>query len=95
VRDRPPYEQSFVDVSFEAFLADPIGQARAIYAAAGDELTPEAEAILRHWGADNNKGKHGSHTYEAADFGFDLDDLYRRLGFYIEKFNIPCRFNKG
>jgi len=64
---------------------------RAIYSLAGDELSPEGETRMRQWLADHRRDRHGTHRYDAADFGFVTDDLYRRLAFYIERFCIPCR----
>ena len=91
MRDRPAYEQSFIDIGFDALMVDPIAQVRAIYSLAGDELSPEGETRMRQWLADHRRDRHGTHRYDAADFGFVTDDLYRRLAFYIERFGIPCR----
>jgi hypothetical protein len=89
VDDRPKDDPRFVDVLFGDFLADPIGVVRQIYTASGDELSPDAEAAMKAWIADNRQEKHGGHSYVAEDFGLDTDDLRRRVAFYQERFGVP------
>lgn len=90
VEDRPENDSRFVDVLFADFLADPIGVVRRIYAAAGDELSPQAEAAMSAWIADNRQEKHGPHDYAAEDFGLDVADLRRRFQFYQDRFGVPA-----
>jgi hypothetical protein len=89
VEDRPQDDSDFVDLQFADLLADPLACVKRIYAAAGDELTPEAQAAMQVWIDDNRQGKHGGHAYAAEDFGLDVGDLRRRLGFYQDRFGIP------
>jgi hypothetical protein len=89
VEDRPQDERRFVDIQFTDLVADPLGCVRRIYAAAGDTLSPAAEAAMQAWIDDNRQGKHGGHDYAAEDFGLDVADLRRRLDFYRERFAIP------
>jgi len=89
VDDRPPGDPRFVDIQFADLLADPIGCVRRIYAASGDVLTPQAEASMAAWSAENRQEKHGRHDYQAADFGLDVADLRRRLAFYQEAYDVP------
>jgi sulfotransferase family protein len=89
VDDRPADDSRFVDIAFADLVADPIGCVRRIYAAAGDELSPEAEAAMSAWIADNRQAKHGRHEYAAEDFGLDVADLRQRFRFYQERFGIP------
>ena len=44
---------------------------------------------MQVWIDDNRQGKHGGHDYAAQDFGLDIGDLRRRLGFYQDRFTIP------
>ena len=44
---------------------------RTLYAALGDEFTPEAEAGMRAWLADNPQGKFGRHEYKLAEYGLN------------------------
>ncbi|QQQ19773.1 sulfotransferase [Brevundimonas vitis] len=87
--DRPDDDPRFVDIQFTDLIADPLGCVRQIYAASGDILSPEAEAAMTAWIADNRQGKHGGHDYAAEDFGLDAGDLRRRLGDYQARFGIP------
>jgi hypothetical protein len=89
VEDRPEDDRRFVDIQFSDLIADPLGCVRRIYAAAGDTLSPEGEAAMQAWIDDNRQGKHGGHDYAAQDFGLDIGDLRRRLGFYQDRFAIP------
>lgn len=89
VDDRPPGDPRFVDIQFTDLLADPLGCVRRIYAAAGDDLSPEAGASMAAWIADNAQAKHGRHDYAAEDFGLDVADLRQRLAFYQARYNIP------
>lgn len=89
VEDRPKDDRRFVDIQFADLIADPLDCVRRIYAASGDTLGPEAEAAMRAWIDDNRQGKHGGHDYAAEDFGLDIGDLRRRLGFYQDRFSIP------
>ncbi|TCS08140.1 sulfotransferase [Caulobacter sp. BK020] len=89
VEDRPKDEGRFVDIQFTDLIADPLGCVRRIYAVAGDVLSPEAETAMQAWIDDNRQGKHGGHDYAAEDFGLDVGDLRRRLGFYQDRFSIP------
>lgn len=89
VEDRPQDDSAFVDIQFADLLADPLACVKRIYAVAGDELTPEAQAAMQVWIDDNRQGKHGGHAYAAEDFGLDVGDLRRRLGFYQDRFGIP------
>ncbi|HET6970771.1 MAG TPA: sulfotransferase [Phenylobacterium sp.] len=90
VDDRPPGDPRFVDIQFPDLVADPVGCVQRIYAAAGDELSPEAEARMGAWIADNRQEKHGRHAYAAEDFALDVGDLRRRFDFYQQRFAIPA-----
>jgi Sulfotransferase family len=89
MEDRPAHDPRFVDIQFADLIANPIGMVRRIYAASGDALSSEAEARMRAWGADNRQEKHGRHDYDAADFGFDLADLRRRVATYQARYDVP------
>lgn len=89
MEDRPAHDPRFVDIQFADLIADPIGMVRRIYAASGDQLSSDAEARMRAWSADNRQEKHGRHDYDAADFGFDLADLRRRVAAYQARYDVP------
>jgi hypothetical protein len=87
VRDREllPAAQS-IDVRFHEFNADDMGWVRRIYALAGHEFTPAAQAAMAAFVAENPRGKEGKVLYDLADFGLREDELRARLRFYSERF---------
>lgn len=77
-----------VDSHYAETMRDPIGSMRKLYAALGDEFTPEAEAGMRAWLADNPQGKFGKHEYKLAEYGLSkekLDPLFER---YLSEYEV-------
>ncbi|GAA0375767.1 sulfotransferase family protein [Acrocarpospora corrugata] len=89
VRDRGAADRRFVDVHFAQLNADPMATIRRIYAAADAELTPETERLMTVWYPRHRRGRHGVHTYEAADFGLNVHALRERFAFYSDRYGIP------
>jgi hypothetical protein len=79
-------DDRFHDIGFTAFQADPIGEVRGLYEWLGRDLTPETEARMRAWRADNPRDKHGSHSYDGDEFGLTEERLAQRFGPYRERF---------
>ena len=77
-----------VDIAFDAFMADPIGQIRRIYESWDAELTPAVEADMRGFLAANAVDKHGRHRYSFADTGLDEGALRERGKRYTEYFDV-------
>jgi hypothetical protein len=78
-----------IDVQYEAFMGDPFGELGRIYEQWGAELTPDAEARMRAFLADNTRDKHGVHRYSFADSGLDEGALRERASRYTEFFDVP------
>jgi hypothetical protein len=78
-----------VDVQFQALMDDPFGTIRTVYDSMGAELTPDAEARMRTFLADNARDKHGVHRYTLADTGLDAGELLERARRYLEYFDVP------
>jgi hypothetical protein len=76
------------DVHYAALMRDPIPTMRKLYAALGDEFTPEAEASMRAWLADNPQGKFGKHEYKLAKFGLTPEGLRPRFERYLAEYDI-------
>lgn len=87
VRARLPAGRVF-DMHFQEFIRDEIAMVRRIYAHAGWELEPEAEARMRRFLAANPKDKHGAHRYTLADAGLDPATERARYGAYQERYGI-------
>ncbi len=90
VRDieQVPADQRF-DVHFDEFMADDLGMAQQIHAAAGIEPDGALRSDLQHF-----LDTHGRHQYGAIDhdlrrdFGADIDALRERFAFYTDHVRI-------
>ena len=70
-------------------MADPVVSIEAAYAQIGREMTGEhRQAVLGYLEA-KPRGKHGTHSYTAADWGFDVDTVRRELAPYLDRFAVP------
>ena len=65
-------------MAYKAIARDPIAAVQGIYAFAGIDWTPAAEAGMRQWLAENPADKHGRHSYTLADYGL-TDDRVREV----------------
>lgn len=80
--------QALHDVRYAELMRDPIGEIRRLYAWAGDELTPEAEAAMTAWLADNPQGALGHHTYSLEQFGLSAADLEPAFAEYLAAVDV-------
>lgn len=81
-------DERFVDVPYDALVADPVGTVRAAYARFGEELSPAAEAGMQRYVDDHPRGEHGSHAYDVGALGLDPGALAERFSAYRERFDI-------
>ncbi|MGH3361809.1 MAG: sulfotransferase family protein [Nocardioides sp.] len=66
----------FVDVSYDDFVADPVGTTRGIYEAFDLDWTPDVEAGVTAIDAESRSGgKRPRHAYSLADYGLTEDDV--------------------
>ena len=86
-RDRLGHER-IIDSHYAELIRDPIPTMRALYAALGDPFTPEAEAAMRAWLADNPQGKFGKHEYKLAKFGLTPEGLRPRFERYLAEYEV-------
>ncbi|MBV1690642.1 sulfotransferase [Novosphingobium sp. G106] len=78
-------------VRYKDFVADPIGTIRGYYEFAGRELTPQAEAAMRGYLANNKGDRHGKFEYSTqtlVDAGFDIDELNEEFREFRERFGV-------
>ena len=68
------------DVRFPDLMADPVAAIAGAYAGIGREMTGEHRAAVVRYLDDKPRGKHGTHRYTAADWGFDADVVRGRPG---------------
>jgi hypothetical protein len=83
---RASREERFLDVYYGELVADPMAQVRRIYAHAGLDLTPEAEARMREWAVENERDRRPVHAYTLEEFGYTEADLRRTFSAYWERF---------
>jgi len=83
----------FVDVHFQSLLADPVGSIEQAYARMQREFTSEHAERIRAYLAHKPRGKLGVHSYRAADWGFDVEELRGRLSPYIDHFGVTLEKN--
>jgi Sulfotransferase family len=82
---------SIHDVQYADTMRDPMSVVRGIYAEFGEPLTAEAEAAMQGYMGANPKGKHGSHSYDLAEFGLSVEGVRERFKDYIESCDIPLK----
>ncbi|MFC5178073.1 sulfotransferase family protein [Nocardioides taihuensis] len=77
VAARPSYDPAqFVDVEYDAFVTDPVGTTRRIYASFGLDWTPAAAAAIGEIDAESRRGgKRPSHRYSLDDYGLTEDEV--------------------
>lgn len=77
------------DVRFTDLMDEPVEAIRAAYTQIGRELTDEHAGAITDYLQAKPRGKHGSHTYTAEEWGFDADELRRSMALYLDTFSIP------
>jgi hypothetical protein len=82
-------EDQVVDVQFADFMADPFATIGRVYERLGLELTPDAEARMRAFLAQNPRDKFGNHVYTWADTNLDEGEWRARAQRYQEYFDVP------
>lgn len=80
-------EYRFFDIYFQPFQKDPWPILAQLYAFLGEDLAPAALERMETWRRGTPRDKHGSHRYDAAEFGIDPDELRRRFAFYSNRFS--------
>jgi hypothetical protein len=77
-----------IDSHYADLVRDPIGQMRKLYAQMGDELTPEAEAAMQAWLAENPQGRFGKHEYKLEQYGTSKDKIAPMFEHYLSEYDI-------
>lgn len=78
-------------VRYKDFVHDPIGTIRGYYEFTGRELTPQAEAAMRDYLANNKGDRHGKFEYSTkilTDAGYDIDELNEEFRPFRERFGV-------
>jgi hypothetical protein len=80
--------ERFVDVHYRSLVEDPVGTIRALYRGMGREFAGEHAERIRAYLAEKPRGKFGTHRYTAEEWGFEPDELRRRLSPYIDHYGV-------
>jgi hypothetical protein len=81
-------DRRFFDIHFAPFQKDPFPVLEKLYDFLGEELTDEARRRMQACRESMARDRHGGHSYDAADFGIDLNELRPRFRFYSDRFNV-------
>jgi hypothetical protein len=78
-------DDRFFDIDFRAMQSDPIGEVGRLYDWLGEPVTPEFEAGMRRWWADNAEHREQNVHPEPAEFGLDLEEVRTRFAGYATR----------
>jgi len=81
----------YTDVAYLDLVRNPMGVVGQIYARLGEQLSPEAEAKMERFLAENPQGKWGRHKYSLADFGLQPEAIDEQFRFYTERYDMDAR----
>lgn len=76
------------DLHYADMTRDPIATMRRLYAWLGDDYTPQTEAAMRQWLADNPQGKWGKHAYKLEQWGLSPETLAPLFADYLSNCDI-------
>ncbi len=81
-------EDRVIDVHYDALMNDPMATMKRLYAALGDEWTPEAEAGIQGWLDDNPQNKFGKHEYKLGQYGLTMEQLEPMFERYLSRYDV-------
>ncbi len=81
-------EHSMADLHYAELLNNPIAAMRSLYAALGDDFTPEAESAMQAWLEDNPQNKFGKHEYKLDQYGLSVEALKPLFERYLSHYNV-------
>lgn len=84
VRRTAPAAQ-FLDVQFVDTVKRPMDVVRRVYAFIGWTLTPEMEARMRDWLAQDDKERVGGHDYQPEEYGLSAEQIRRDFASYRDR----------
>jgi hypothetical protein len=78
-------DDRFFDIDFRAMQADPIGEVRRLYDWLGEPVTPDFEAGMEQWWAENAAHREENVHPDPSEFGLDLDEVRTRFSAYTAR----------
>jgi len=76
----------FIDIKYEDLIAAPLDQARPVLARLGMDMTPDVEAAMTEWLAENAREKRAAHVYTLEQFGLTVEELAADFAEYRQRF---------
>ena len=77
-----------VDIHFLDQMRDPVEAIRRVYEKIGRPFENEHAERIRAYLANKPKGKHGTHHYDVADWGYTKEEVREKTRAYVEAYNI-------
>jgi len=81
-------EDRFFDINFERLSRDPVGAIRDIHQHFDMPHDEGTDDLTRNWLAQPRSDKPGRHVYSAAQWGLEVEEIYRRFAPYTERFGV-------
>ena len=81
-------DAQFYDLHYANLMRDPIGEMRAIYAWAGEELAPEVEMRMKEWLTARPQDRFGPRPYSLEQYGLTKKQLEPVFAEYLARFEI-------
>lgn len=89
-RRSPAFAQPIGDIRYLDLMNDPVAAIAAVYDQLGRTFTDEHARAIIDYLASKPKGKHGVHSYSAAEWGFDAADVRGRLAGYLDEYGVAA-----
>ena len=81
-------DANFFDLHYANLMRDPIGEMRALYAWAGEELTPEVEMRMKEWLTTSPQDRFGPRRYSLEQYGLTKRELEPVFAEYLGRLEI-------
>jgi hypothetical protein len=81
-------DAQFYDLHYANLMRDPIGEMSAIYAWAGEELTPDVEMRMKEWLTARPQDRFGPRPYSLEQYGLTKRELEPVFAEYLGRFDI-------
>jgi hypothetical protein len=78
-------DDRFFDIDFRTMQTDPIDEVRRLYDWLGDPVTPEFEAGMKRWWAENAEDREQNVHPDPSEFDLDLDEVRTRFSPYTAR----------
>ncbi len=80
--------EQFLDVHFDALMADPVAQVRRIHHWAGLGGEEAAPGVVQAWLTGNRRPEHGAHAERLEDYGLSPERVAERFSAYTARFDV-------